>query len=194
MLPRAHPRILVYCTLALALVCFGQALWIHAKARLAQLLIASAWERTLAQPDLPQKPWRWADTWPVARMQWREDGTVKELYVLAGATGNALAFGPGHLMDTAHIGEGASVIAGHRDTHFAFLRDLQPGSELALQNANGTWMNYQVADMQVKDSSIEPLLLDPAGDSLTLVTCYPFDAPLAGGPLRYVVTAQRYEF
>jgi sortase A len=189
-----HPRVLALCTLLVALVCFGQAVWIYAKAELAQILIESAWERTLAQPGSPHKPWRWADTWPVARLQWQGNGKAEDMYVLAGGTGNALAFGPGHLIETAPLGEGASVVAGHRDTHFAFLRDVQPGNEVALQNANGEWLVYTVADTKVSDSSLGPLLLDPTRDSLTLVTCYPFDALLAGGPLRYEVTALRQEF
>jgi sortase A len=195
---RGNQRKLALGTLTVALGCFAQALWIHAKAELAQVLIESAWERTLAQsaraePAQAQKPWSWADTWPVARLQWSEGGATEDLYVLAGATGNSLAFGPGHLSDTAPVGAGASVLAGHRDTHFAFLRELQAGSELELQTAAGERFVYYVADMQVKDSSTEPLLIDPTSESLTLITCYPFDAPLPGGPLRYVVTALRQE-
>jgi len=35
------------------------------------------------------------------------------------------------------------------------------------------------------------VLLDAGDDRLTLVTCYPFDSPVPGGPLRYVVVATR---
>lgn len=191
---RRNQRRLALGTLTVAVGCFAQALWIHAKAELAQVLIESAWERTLARPAQAQKPWSWADTWPVARLQWNEGGATEDLYVLAGATGNALAFGPGHMSDTAPIGAGASVLAGHRDTHFAFLRELRHGSKLTLQNADGKKFDYVVVDMEVKDSSAAPLTIDPASDSLTLVTCYPFDASLPGGALRYVVTALPQEF
>ena len=37
------------------------------------------------------------------------------------------------------------------------------------------------------------VLLDAGDDRLTLVTCYPFDARVPGGPLRYVVVAIRDE-
>lgn len=190
----AHQRKLALWTLLLAVGCFAQAGWIHAKAEFAQLLIESAWERTLARPDQAHKPWNWADTWPVARLQWQEGKAAEDLYVLAGASGSALAFGPGHVSETAVPGQGASVIAGHRDTHFAFLRDLAVGSELRVQDAAGRSVHYRVADLQVMDSSTEPLLIDPASNTLTLVTCYPFDATVPGGPLRYVVTALRHEF
>ena len=31
---------------------------------------------------------------------------------------------------------------------------------------------------------------DFGDDRLTLITCYPFDSPIYGGPLRFVVTAK----
>ena len=191
---RGNQRKLALGALALAVGCFTQAMWIHLKAELAQVLIESAWERTLARPDMPQKPWRWADTWPVARMEWQHGDRKENLYVLAGANGSVLAFGPGHLSDTAPVGAGASALAGHRDTHFAFLSELERGSELKMQNATGEQFTYYVTDLAVKDSTTEPLLIDAASESLTLITCYPFDATLPGGPLRYVVTALRQQF
>ena len=34
---------------------------------------------------------------------------------------------------------------------------------------------------------------EQSGQTLVLVTCYPFDAVIAGGPLRYVVTAKEVQ-
>ena len=42
----------------------------------------------------------------------------------------------------------------------------------------------------VVDSRKGSLVLDTEAAMLTLVTCYPFDAREAGGPLRYIVTAK----
>jgi len=44
-------------------------------------------------------------------------------------------------------------------------------------------------DMKVVDASALRIPRDTALPTLTLVTCYPFDAIAAGGPLRYVVSA-----
>ena len=56
--------------------------------------------------------------------------------VLAGASGRTLAFGPGHVDGTPLPGEhGNAVVSGHRDTHFAFLRDLRCGDVLEVQTA-----------------------------------------------------------
>jgi sortase A len=82
-----------------------------------------------------------------------------------------------------------SVIAGHRDTHFAFLRDLAPGERIHL-DAPGRSRVYQVTGSEVADSRRQRLALADDTPSLALVTCFPFDAPTAGGPLRYVVTAR----
>ena len=170
---------------------FGGAGYIHAKAWLAEALLDRAWEQRLNGAALADtRPWPWADTAPLARLQ------VPRLdidrIVLAGASGRTLAFGAAHLDGTAEPNQrGNSVITGHRDTHFAFLRDLQPGDILRLQAADGDWQTYRITGSEVFDA--RTARLDPAtGRSvLTLVTCYPFDAVVPNGPLRYAAFAER---
>lgn len=180
-------------TLADGLWQFGQAGYIHAKAWLAQVLIGHAWAQTQAGAS-QVKPWPWADTWPVARLRAPAHGV--NLYVLAGADGRTIAFGPGHVYGTALPGEdGNSVLGAHRDTHFAFLQWLEAGSELEVETASGETLRYRVTDTRVVDrNDLSPLGQPPAGRQLTLVTCWPFDAVQAGGPLRYVVTAVGTDF
>jgi sortase A len=179
--------------LAAALLCvglwrFGQGSYIHAKAWLAQALMGRAWARTLAG-EREAKPWSWADTWPVARLLVPE--LEVELFVLAGANGRAIAFGPGHVFGTPLPGEtGNSVIGGHRDTHLAFLRELRPGVEILVERPDGARRRYQVEAMRVLDKREVWVLENEGPTRLTLITCYPFDALRAGGPLRYVVTAR----
>ncbi len=162
---------------------WGQAGWIHAKAWLAQQLIAGAWADTLQQPRQAHKPWPWADTWPVARLQLAQ----QDLYVLHGAQGNALAFGPGYATASRPPGQGTTLIGGHRDTHFRGLRQLQPGDRLRLQTRNGEWLRYRVDHGAVIDSR-QGFAVDLGRQQLLLVTCYPFDG-LQSGPLRYVLYA-----
>lgn len=162
--------------------------WIHVKALLAQHLLARAWLESAAT-GVSQKPWPWADTWPVARL--RVPDLKVEQYVLAGTSGQALAFGPG--MHEAFAGDTGhwAVLAGHRDTHFAFLRALQPGMPLSLELADGELRQYRVQSMRVVDSRLEDLDPPPvASPRLLLVTCYPFTSVEANGPLRYVVEAR----
>ena len=161
---------------------------IKAKAWLAPVLIERAWAQSLSLGGRPVKPWPWADTWPVAKL--RVPALGVERLVLAGDTGNALAFGPGHSSASASLGSaGLAVIGGHRDTHFAFLRALPSGARLQLQLPDGTWRVYRVESIEVVDASTHDLPRLTGAERLLLVTCYPFDALRANGPLRYVVGA-----
>jgi sortase A len=169
----------------------GQGLYIHAKARLAQYLIAAAWDKTLAG-QRAVKPWPWADTWPVARLTASAHGV--SLYVLAGADGRTIAFGPGHVYGTPLPGtDGNSVIGGHRDTHLAWLRAVKRNDVLTVQRADGTRRDYRVSLLQVVDKHDLQVTRNHGPTRLTLVTCWPFDALRAGGPQRYVVTAVAFD-
>lgn len=169
----------------------GGAVWLLAKAELAQYLIGRAWEEHLAAGGGEQvKPWPWADTWPVARLQLADQ---EPLIVLAGGSGQSLAFGPGMLPISGEPGDLANprttVIAAHRDTHFQDLGKLQPGAAIRLQDRRGHWQSYRVAQTRVVDSERERLSVF-AEPGLLLVTCYPFRAVNPGGPLRYLVYAE----
>lgn len=168
---------------------WGSAGWILAKAQVAQWLIANAWADTLGRAQVRIKPWPWADTWPVARMQW--PGHDVDLYVLAGAEGNSLAFGPGHHQGSAMPGSGMSVIGGHRDTHFRFLKNVRTGDRFTLQRADGQIIHYRVERLETVDITRKPLLVEQGLPGLVLVTCYPFDAITPDGPLRMLVWAEQ---
>ena len=105
--------------------------------------------------------------------------------VLEGASGRTLAFGPGHHQGTPLPGRpGNSLISAHRDTHFRFLKDLEPGDEIRVEGAAGTSRRYQVTGTAIVDRREARLAADDDRPRLTLVTCYPFDAVVPGGPLR----------
>jgi sortase A len=167
---------------------FGQGAYIPAKAWLAQELMQRAWVRAGAGEERAT-PWPWADTWPVARLTAKQRDV--DLIVLAGGSGRTLAFGPGHLSASAMPGQtGNAIIAGHRDTHFQFLRKLEVGELLGMETTRGQRHIYRIVGVDIVDSRKGSLVLDTDAAMLTLVTCYPFDALEAGGPLRYVVTAR----
>ena len=174
--------------LALGVWQVGEAAHIHAKAWLAQQLMERAWARTLAG-ERAVTPWPWADTWPVARLEAPKLGG--RLIVLSGGSGRTLAFGPGHVDGSPLPGEpGTSIIGGHRDTHFRFLERLRPGDVIRVQDRKGVTHGFRVTAAEVVDS--RRARLDPTGERprLILVTCYPFDALVPGGPLRYLVFAE----
>ena len=84
---------------------------------------------------------------------------------------------------------GVSVIAGHRDTHFAALARLAIGEQLVVERPDGSTLTYAVTDLDVVDSSRAELRLDADESIVVLVTCWPFGATVSG-PMRYVVHAE----
>ena len=172
---------------------FAGAGWIHAKARLAQVLLDRSWQARLAGSDEgAAKPWPWADTAPIARLQ--VPRLAVDQIVLAGASGRSLAFGPGHLTGTALPGElGNSVITGHRDTHFDFIGELKTGDTFRLQRPDGTWARYRVAGGEVVDARTAQLADTPDRSVVTLVTCYPFNSRDWNQPWRYAVFGEEIE-
>ncbi len=184
------PRVLPLLLALIGLILFGQGAYIHAKALLAQVLLERAFNTTLATGRLT-KPWSWADTWPVARIE------VKRIHaraiVLSGSSGQALAFGPGHVELTPNAGErGVAVYSAHRDTHFAFLKNVVVGDEIDITRDDGRTFRYR-ADatfiVRYNASGIDPLA---TGHELVLSTCWPFDA-LTPGPDRYLLHATMIE-
>ena len=48
---------------------------------------------------------------------------------------------------------------------------------------------YEVSNIKIIDSDKNDIIINDNQSELKLVTCYPFNALIAGGSLRYVVTA-----
>jgi len=172
---------------AVGLALCGQGLWIPAKAALAQVLLERAFARSVAT-GRPVKPWPWADTWPVARITFPR--LHHSVVVLDGASGQALAFGPGHVAGTPDAGDrGTAVYAAHRDTHFALLGQVRPGDEIEVARIDGRHVRFRMVAAQVvrwDASGVDP---HAPGRALALATCWPLDAK-THGPLRYLVWAR----
>jgi sortase A len=159
------------------------AAWIPLKAELAQWLIERNWRARL-QGEAAAPPWPWADTRAAGVLGAPRLGI--RLIVLEGDSGRNLAFGP--VMQPATLHGRDRVVSGHRDTHFRFLGALQPGDIVTLELEGGL-QRYEVRQLEVIDSRLHDLVVEPGVPRLSLVSCYPFDSPVAGGPLRFVVTA-----
>ena len=130
--------------------------WIFAKAELAQVLVERSWRSSHGGER--HLPWPWADTWPVARLQLAAKDI--DLYVLSGAQGNSLAFGPGHDSGSVLPGsKGFSVIGGHRDTHFTFLQQLALDDEMWVSNINGEKVKLRVHEITVIDTCKSDMMI-----------------------------------
>ena len=179
--------LLAFLSAALGLVFLGEGLWIKAKAGLAQVLLERAFAESIIAGE-PVKPWSWTDTWPVARISVPRLGASS--IALAGGSGQALAFGPGHLDGTPKPGErGTVVFAAHRDTHFGFLGDLKPGDEIKVTRDDGVTFTYEMTSAEIVRWDQSNIDARAQGYNLVLATCWPLDGAFRG-PLRYVVHAR----
>jgi sortase A len=174
---------------ALALLVAGaliaaQALYIPAKAQVAQVLMSSAWERQLSTGD-PARPWPWADFTPTARLSF--PAQHQTVLALTDAAGESLAFGPTLMAASVDPGgRGVAVFAAHRDTHFAFLQGVKAGDLVTVETANGA-RTFTITHSEVvrwDQSGIVPN--DGGPPRIALVTCWPLDAKTPG-PMRFVV-------
>ncbi len=165
----------------------AQGSWIHVKALVAQQLLQQAWLRG-QQSGLIEKPWPWADTHPVARLQVPRLGI--DQIVLEGNHGQALAFGPGLASESVMPGtEGVMLISGHRDTHFRFMRNLRVGDQVRVDSISGEHLAYRVTDTRVVNAHDLYLQSDNT-HKLLLATCWPFNSAVLGGQWRFVVIAE----
>jgi len=177
---------IVAIALVLAFAQLGQGLYTKAKAAIAQLLLDQAWAETLAT-STATRPWPWMDTLPIARIEVPRLG--QSSIALAGASGQALAFAPAHLSQSAMPGtRGTSVFAAHRDTIFTFMADLQEGDRINVTTTSGDQFTYEINGFRVAPWNASGIDADSMEYQLALVTCWPLDAT-EPGPLRYIAEA-----
>ncbi|MBI3677860.1 MAG: class GN sortase [Proteobacteria bacterium] len=184
-------RLLAIGLLLIGSSLIGWGLYMPAKAALAQILLERAWVRA-QQGDAAAKPWPWADISPVAELE------IPRLHqkniVLEGASGDAMAFGPGHMANTPAIGRrGTAIVAAHRDMQFEGLGQLERGDLIVATLHDGSRLVFRVVDLRVvraNASGLDPADAGPTGARLALVTCFPFNGVLHS-PLRYIVLADR---
>lgn len=113
--------------------------------------------------------------------------------VLAGTSRRTLRRAVGHIPGTALPGEPGNVgLAGHRDSFFRELGDVEPGDHITLETIRGD-VTYRVDSTFVVDPS-DVHVLDPPenGEIVTLVSCYPFYY-VGPAPQRFIVHGHRVE-
>lgn len=140
---------------------------------------------SLPSPAAPYfNPYKLGD--PVAKL--RVPRLERTLYVIEGTDQRELKKGPGHMPGTALPGvAGNCVIAGHRDTHFRVLSEIQIGDEVELDTHYGTF-RYRIRSMEIVLPT-NVASLKPTRDAvLHLITCYPFNY-VGHAPKRMVIEA-----
>ncbi len=96
----------------------------------------------------------------------------------------------GHVRGTALPGDSGNVgIAGHRDSFFRALKDLQRNDEIDFETTDGTF-RYTVEQMSVVEPSDVQVLAPTDVKTLTIVTCFPFHY-IGPAPRRFIVRARQ---
>lgn len=112
-----------------------------------------------------------------------------EVPVLPGTDDLTLNRAVGAIAGTALPGEVGNVgIAGHRDSFFRGLKDLESGDRLELETLAGN-QEFRVTSIRIVDPSEVHVLAPTPRQVVTLVTCYPFYF-VGKAPRRYIVQAE----
>jgi LPXTG-site transpeptidase (sortase) family protein len=113
-----------------------------------------------------------------------------DLIVVEGVSPQDLSVAPGHIPGTSLPGQAGNVgIAGHRDTVFRPLRSVRRNQIITLSTGKEE-VHYRVVSFEVVSPSEVGVLYPTNHDTLTLVTCYPFNF-LGSAPNRFIVHADR---
>lgn len=180
-----------------------QASWLPAKAWLSQQLIQLSWQQAMATqamatqantvsanyPQAASKPWPWADTFPIAELAFQR--LDKSLVVLNGGDPTTLAFSAGAIAPFNQTNSTKPfVVAGHRDSHFSFLKEVAMKDIISLTDTQGRDQLYQVERIDIVDAASGQLPLLADESNLVLITCYPFEGIGNDANERYVITAR----
>ncbi|NOU81663.1 sortase [Paenibacillus sp. LMG 31459] len=113
----------------------------------------------------------------------------KRVAILEGTGRTALKKGAGHDEGSAAIGSpGNSVLAGHRDTVFRSLGDLEVSDIIELETAEGKF-TYEITGSRIVDAEARGAIKPSEEAVLTLITCYPFSY-VGSAPDRYLLSAR----
>jgi sortase A len=113
-----------------------------------------------------------------------------EVPVYTGTAEPALTLGAGRIEGTPPLGApGNTGIAAHRDGWFRALKDVQVGDTVEVETLDDERV-YRVTELLIVEPRDVHVLAPTEGDSLTLVTCFPFYY-VGSAPQRYIVRAER---
>lgn len=116
----------------------------------------------------------------------------KEIPIAANVDESTLEKSPGWMPDSALPGEsGMCVILGHRNrNHLRPLEKVTIGEEIIFTYPDGRTAAYTITEIVIYENTADWRLLSAAGDTVVLVTCYPFRYS-GSAPGKYVCVAER---
>ena len=194
---RAWVRVAQYGLTAIGVAALGYCAVTWVEARFYQAREARYFAHQLERENMPAAPHHV----PRAVAAPEEGGLVGRLeiprlgvsvMVAEGVESADLKRGVGHIPGTALPWQrGNTAIAGHRDTFFRPLRSIHRGDIITLGTLEGVYRYRVISTKVVGPEDVQ--VLDPtARDTLTLVTCFPFDY-IGSAPERFIARAERAE-
>lgn len=185
-------RLLERTLFLIAAGCLGYYLYVYGEARLYQsfedreidTILASGASRAASDPNVPRPAPAEGST--IGRIEIPRLGV--SAVIRAGSDARTLRLAVGYIPGTALPGEKGNVgLAGHRDTFFRKLRDINPDDEIRVTTKDGVFHYFVQRTNIVQPSDV--WVLDATGyPALTLVTCYPFTY-IGSAPQRFIVRA-----
>lgn len=177
--------------------------WLPTKAWLSQVLISYSWQQSIAENMMSEhenqmkhssrniaiKPWPWADTFPIAELS--IERLEENIVILNGGDPTTLAFSAGAIAPFNQTNNLTPfVVAGHNDSHFAFLENILMKDIISMRDQHGKSQLYQVEAIDIIDASTGQLPILANDSSLILITCYPFNNLSNNNDERYIITAK----
>jgi sortase A len=170
--------------LTTGLLVVGYAAYIVADTTAYQAIEQRRFERARENAELAPEL---VDGGPIGEIQIPRLGLTA--MVIQGDSAAILRRAVGHLAYTALPGQSGNVVlAGHRDTFFRPLQWVHPGDAITLKTRGGDF-EYLVESTAVVPPSDIRVLQATGGQTLTLITCFPFSY-LGRAPDRFIVRAR----
>ena len=188
---RGH-RWLERILLLIGVICLGYFLYTYAEAQLYQAFEDQQLDAILqsaAPASGPAAALRGAAPAPGSAIGRIEIPRLRVSAVIrAGSDARTLRLAVGYIPGTALPGEKGNVgLAGHRDTFFRRLRDINPDDEIRVTTSNGVFHYYVQRTNIVRPKDVW-VLNATSYPALTLITCYPFTY-VGSAPQRFIVRA-----
>jgi len=156
--------------------------YINQSVRLRQESVAFDEARSAIPEVRESQPWKARLSIPRLRLTTMVEEGVDE---------STLSVMAGHIPGTALPGRPGNVgVAAHRDTHFRSLRGIRKRDRIVISTLTGDY-RYEVVSTRIVSPKEVSVLAPSAGqNTLTLVTCYPFNF-IGRAPKRFIVRANQ---
>ena len=162
---------------------------IEFKAQVSQKLLQYAWDKTI-KTGKNQRPWKSFDGSPVFRLMIPSHDV--DQVVLAGTSGQSLAFGPAFHEESNLPGSGGTIaLSSHRDSHGAYIKQLKKGDMIKLQDRSQKWYSYTIKNFDILNVRSDKIFTTNDKEVLLIITCYPFKGITSDTHLRYIVSASK---